>query len=134
WRNTCACVSISPGSTNAPRTSTALPDPGRSGPTAAIFPPATATSWMPSICCAGSMTRPPFSTRSKRCFCGIWSPSLPSLSFEQRLGTGALSLLDGDFGAGARDLALQPGDIFLQFGNPQQRQILELLRLALRQQ
>ncbi len=56
--NTCACVSISPGRTSLPRTSTtsratlAVFD----GSTAAILPSRTATSRTPSIPLAGTIT------------------------------------------------------------------------------
>src|SRR5204862_109803 len=62
------------------------------------------------------------------------SPSPGPLSFEQRIGAAALLLLGRDFGAGAGDLACQTGNVFLQLGNPQKRQILGLFRLTLRQQ
>src|SRR5262249_30557496 len=49
-------------------------------------------------------------------------------------GAAALLLFLRDLGAGAGDLGFKPGDVFLQFGDAEQGQILWLGRLMLRQQ
>src|SRR5215510_14540934 len=63
---TCACRSMSPGITVLPGTSMTrrASDFGMFAATRAIFPSSTATSSAPRRSCAGSMTLPPFKSKS----------------------------------------------------------------------
>ncbi len=65
----CTCMSIRPGVTSSPATSTTCADPtGRSAPTATMTPPSMRTSRVPSIPLTGSTTRPPLSSSNPDTF------------------------------------------------------------------